>query len=584
MVEFLNPEIRFEDLVSNYNFSSESARRIARDGIINPNETSSEMILRVAEALFSEEVKYKYPPDSILKTAESFVEFCDQGCITMSTPVLTSAGRHQEKPLAACSVIPVNFETHPEEALRYMHVYHGHNIGLGIDLNEYEEPLKVIFVVNKAVLEAAKQGKHERRIGNMGTISVRHPRILDVIELKKDPQYADYSWRFNFSVMCDDEFVDSVLNSETENSKLFFKIAEAAAKTGDPGLIFIDRLNRNNPTPGIGQYKSVAPCAEVGLIEGEACQFGYLNLGKFVENGTIDITKLSKAVFLLTRSLDNALDISIKNLAHPRGQEVMKAKRKIGIGVCGLSDIFIKLGLSYASLEAQRLAQDLMAFINYQSKLNSVRLAKERGPALAMKTHQRADQNRYYGDPSFIARYAKDSKWVKAKDWQTLADKIKKTGLLRNVSTVALPPTGRSSFIVDGSPGIEPWFTVLDADGDVNPLLIQKLREEGLWRDDIESEIKRRQRLGGIEKIPDSIKQLFITATELSPEQHLKITAAMQVYNDGAISKTVNLPSSATPEQVKNVLLKAYRYGLCGITIYVDKSRKNQPRQLGENG
>lgn len=575
---------------SKFEVPSELAMGVLLDGIMDKSEQGSDMITRVAHALFQQEFKYDISPESAAELANEFITLCDERKIVMGTPILTNAGRHIEAPLSSCSVLPDNFEENPHEALKYMHAYWGHSIGLGIDLGKYKDPMKVALEINAEVLKEAAKGNHERRIGNMGTISVRHPRILDVIRAKINPDYQGVEWRFNFSIDCDEEFMAAVESggqiqmedgSHQNAAELMRAMTEAAARTGDPGLIFLDRLNNQNPTPGVGRVRSTAPCAEVGLIEGEACQFGYINLGKFVQpDGTLQLDEMKRTVYLLTRSLDNALDVSIDNLAHPSGQKVMRQKRKIGIGVCGLADMFAKLQLSYESEEARELARDLLALISYVSKVASVELAEHRGAAEAMNVFLSGVDNRHLAEVPMLLKYARDTRFVTDAEWQQLADRIKKTRQLRNVSTIALPPTGRSSLIIDASNGIEPWFTVIDNRGEVQPVLRALLEGLGIWSAELEAEIKAKQTIKSITIIPESIRKIFKTATELDPDAHLLMTAVMQEYNDESISKTVNMPAGSTPAEVQQVYLAAHRMGLCGITIYVDGSRSNQPKQL----
>jgi ribonucleoside-diphosphate reductase alpha chain len=566
--------------------------QILRDGILGDDEHATNMIWRVTIALFEQEFKYTDDEDAVIQEANTFIQLCDSRKIIMGTPILTNAGRHIDAPLSACSVLPVDFERTPEMALMYMHAYHKRSIGLGIPLDRYEHPLEIALKINEEVLKASKRGEHERRIGNMGTITVYHPRLFDLITAKSNPKFRDYEWRFNFSVDCDKAFMEAVKNdtniTRTDGTvvsarEIMNLISTEASKTGDPGLIFLDRLNDQNPTPGVGKVVSTAPCAEVGLIEGEACQFGYINLGEFVNvNGSIDLEEITKTVFLLTKALDNALEISIANLEHPAASNVMQSKRKIGIGICGLADMFAKLELPYTSQEARDLSRDLFALINYLSKCASVELAKVRGSALAMQRFTDGENNRHYASSPIMQKYARDTRFVTKHQWQELIKNINDTGSLRNVSTTALPPTGRSSLIIGASNGIEPWFTVLDNEGHVHPILRQKLEQIGLWDTTIETEILYRGTIGEILRIPQTIKDVFRTATEIPPQDHLSMTAILQGYNDESISKTVNMPQGTSIDEVCEIFMDAYDAGLCGITIYIDNSRENQPKRLAK--
>lgn len=581
----------FNGIKSDYVAPTLAANRILNDGLLASGETATSMIDRVAMTLFSQERKYDPDPKPAVGLMNEFISMCDTHRIVMGTPILTNAGRHAEKPLSSCSVLPDNFEANPDAALKYLEAYHSHSIGLGVNLAKYADPVKVVLLINEAVLRASKDGKHERRIGNIGTISVRHPKVEEIIVLKDDKRFEYYDWRFNFSIDCDAEFMNAVeigndvqmLDGTLRSARsIMTKICESAAKSGEPGLIFLDRFNKQNPTPGVGKINSVAPCAEMGLIEGEACQFGYLNLAKFASvGGEIDLKNLGSAVTLLTRVLDNAMDISIVNLAHPVAKEVMEAKRKIGIGLCGFADLLIILKLPYDSVEARKLGKDLLAFINYISKTTSVKLAAERGSAKSMITYCEGKDNLHYSDQPYLMRYAINTQWVSADNWRDLADEIREKKTLRQVSTIALPPTGRSGFVVGASSGIEPWFTVVDADGEVHPFLVNELKQANLWNNGLKEEIKHKKIIGGISEIPEAIRSLFKTATEISPENHLKMAAELQIFNDESISKTINLPYGANAANINKIYTDAYNKGLCGITVYVDRSRANQPISLG---
>jgi ribonucleoside-diphosphate reductase alpha chain len=369
--------------------------------------------------------------------------------------------------------------------------------------------------------------------------------------------------------------------TELNAKEVMLKIVTNATLCGDPGLIFIDRMNRDNPTPGVGVYTSTAPCAEVGLTPGESCQFGYINLAQFIEGGEINMALLEKMTRLMTRVLDNALEASIEHYKHPLNQKVMNAKRKIGVGICGLADLFLKLQIPYDSSEARRLSSDLIAFVNYFSKVESHELAKTRGSFGAMDL---VVGNRYRNNPGFIEdKYGQlSTTYVTSEMWQELGATIRQLRFLRNASTIALPPTGRSGLVIDASTGVEPVFSLINYDGSINQTLLEVLEENGLSNIALIEEIKQTGKIGHLTQIPENIRKIFQTALEITPDGHLAMVSGIQETVDESIAKTINMPNHSTPEDVMDIYLRAYNSGLKGITIYRTGSRTVQPRKLAK--
>lgn len=365
--------------------------------------------------------------------------------------------------------------------------------------------------------------------------------------------------------------------------QLLMEIVSAAHECGDPGLAFIERMNRDNPTPIVGTYATTAPCAEVGLTAGESCQFGYLNLSKFVtiekDRGEIDWDELERATRLMTRALDNALEISIGHYPDPINDRVMSAKRKIGVGVCGLADLFVILGIPYDSEDAKKLSRDIVAFVNYFSKVESHGLAVKRGSFGAMRAIHGC---RYNDNPGFIAQKYGGLKTarVSTEMWLELDKRIRDTKMLRNASTIALPPTGRSGLIIDANPGIEPLFSLVNYDGTINASLLRDLQHRGVSTEKILESIQDKGSLKNIPGIPEDIRNIYKTAVEISPETHISMSAAIQEAVDESISKTINMPESTTPEDIFSIYMRAHKLGLKGITIFRTGSRKVQPRKL----
>ncbi|WP_433521687.1 hypothetical protein ACQPZ2_30905 [Nocardia pseudovaccinii] len=333
-------------------------------------------------------------------------------------------------------------------------------------------------------------------------------------------------------------------------------------------------MNGRNPVPGMGAYTTTAPCAEVGLIAGETCQFGYLNVGKFVSTDSadrpvIDFAKLEQVTALMTRALDNCLAVSEANLNELRAQYVSHQKRKIGIGLCGVADALSIVGLPYDSDAARELMTDILSFVNFASKQASVRLAETRGPCGAMRTM--VVGNRHHGQPGHIENLYGHltSGTVAADDWRCLSRHIAATGMLRNVSTIALPPTGRSALVIDASTGVEPHFDTFAA----NDAVLDQL-EKIVWA-------KYGESIYGDYAVQSApVRELLASAQGIGPDGHVAMAAALQRYTDEAIAKTINLPAGSTAEDVKDAYLAGYEANLSGITVYVDGSRTTQPKQL----
>lgn len=563
---------------------SSLAHKILREGrIISSDETPHAMIERVISTLFNVETQFGTATCEIEKLIDEFGAFLDGKYCVMSTPIMTNAGRYADKPLSACTVPPVNLCGDLWQIKQIVDAFHEDGMGTGFNLNDTKDPVRILRFLNGVAVDGANSGREDRPVGNMATLSIHHPKILEFIDAKADVDKRNEVWKFNISVDATAEFINAV---EARGSYTLFDgtlldarkvmccVAKNAAVCGDPGFIFIDRLNRDNPTPGVGLYTSTAPCGEVGLMAGESCQFGYINLGKFINGrSSVNYGELERVTRLMVRSLDDALEFSMERYAHPLNKKIMSAKRKIGVGVCGLADAFLQLGFPYDSPQARRMAKDMIAFVNYISKLESHELAKKRGSFTAMNL---TIGNRYRDNPGFIEeKYGSlDTSMVTSQMWRELGTRIRGTRLLRNASTVALPPTGRSALVIDASTGIEPLFSLTEHDGGINPFLFNELRERRLLVGDLHEKISQIGQIGNFDQIPEEVKNVYKTALEIDAKGHLLMVGELQQVVDESISKTINMFESATPEDVFDVYLQAYRLGLKGITIFRTGSRK----------
>ncbi len=450
-----------------------------------------------------------------------------------STTILMNAGRFKNRPLSACAVPPIDLRKAPGQIKKNIDNFHFNGMGTGFNFDYIEDPTPLIEYLNQIGIDGQNNRKQLRPVGNMGTLSIDHPKITEFIQLKTKAK--NKQWVFNFSVNIPNAILEKILkkNSITLKNGQKFKveeildiIAESIHKTGDPGLVFIDRLNEDNQVPSAGEYESLAPCGEVGLSYGETCQFSYINMGEFVKNNKIDYKELKRTIFLTVRFLDDIVEYNISRYSNAISKNITKDKRKIGLGVCGFADLLKKLNLPYNSKEARNVAENLFSYINYYSKKASVKLAKERG------TFGKFRESKYVTEKNIIRKYSKKpTEKVSKNQWIELEKEIKKNGI-RNCSTIALPPTGRSSLIIKASQSIEPHF------------------EEMLG---------------------------------ISPENQILMTASIQKFVDESISKTVNVSENTTPKQIKGIIKKAIVLNLKGVTIYRDESRSYQPTKLNKN-
>lgn len=566
--------------------------KILKEGrILGEGESPHDMVERMTKSLFSVEKKFGTSTRETERLMDEFGNSIDKKFCVMSTPVMTNAGRYDNKPLSACAVPPVNLRGDFSKIRSVVEQYHVDGMGTGFNLDEADDPVALLKFLNSIAIDGANSGNEDRPVGNMAIISVYHPKIIELVSVKKGSDKRGEEWKFNISVNASDAFIVAVkananyflTDGRSVNAReLMYRISDSAYECGDPGLIFMDRMNRDNPTPGVGLYTSTAPCAEVGLTPGETCQFGYVNLGKFVRGGEdkqIDLGGLEEITKLMTRVLDNALEISLEKYLYAESKNVMSAKRKIGIGVCGLADMLTALGLPYGSAQARKMSKSVVAFINFVSKVESHELAKARGSFGAMNL---IIGNRYNDNPGFLEeKYGDlDSLFVPTDRWRDLGKRIRDTKLMRNASTIALPPTGRSGLVIDASTGIEPHFSLVDYGGSVNDALTMELRKRGIIDQEVHDRIRNFGKVGDIEQIPSQVKEAYVTALELSPNDHLDMAASIQDAVDESISKTINIPSNSTPEEIARIYLLAYDIGFKGITIFRTGSRAYQPRAL----
>ncbi|HDP96444.1 MAG TPA: vitamin B12-dependent ribonucleotide reductase [Euryarchaeota archaeon] len=429
-------------------------------------------------------------------------------------------------------------------------------------------PLSFMEVFNSAT-ETIKQGG-TRRGANMGILKIDHPDILEFITAKKDQKRLT---NFNISVALTDKFMKAVkektkydlvnprsgdVTEQLDANNVFDLIVNMAWRNGEPGIVFIDRINRDNATPDIGQIESTNPCGEQPLLPFESCNLGSINLSHMLkkEEGrwTIDWDKLRESTVWGVRFLDNVIDMNRYPL--PQIEEMTKGNRKIGLGIMGFADMLILLGVPYDSDDALEISRNLMKFIHTNARKASQHLAETRGSF-----------------PNFSR--------------STLRGKYP---LMRNATVTTIAPTGTISIIAGSSSGIEPLFAiaytrnVMDKDElfEVNPAFEAVAKERDFYSEELMKEIAAQGSIAELPQIPEDVKRLFVTSHDVTPETHVRVQAAFQEYTDNAVSKTVNFPQDATQEDVRKVYLMAYDLGLKGVTVYRYGSRDEQVLNLGK--
>lgn len=565
---------------------SPSAYRVLINGkIIARGETPQQMFERVVDALFAVEARMGIPATETGQAKTQFAKFMAEKTFTPGTPTLTNAGRkgYENSALCSCALIPVNLRK-PQASAKMIKAYYKQNMGSGFDLTPYNNPLKLLVWLNDLATSETATGHYDRYIGNMANLHISHPRIKDFIKAKTNRRLM----YFNLSVIVNDAFMNAAKKRKTftlmDRSKISARnllklLAKSAWTCGDPSVLNLERMNRDNPLAGIAPYISAPPCAEMGLSDGETCQFAYINISKFVTPGGIDYKKLGAVTRVVTRALDNAVEIGLGNFPHPKSTEIAKLKRKIGIAASGLADTLLYYNLPYDSNEARKLAKNILSFINYASKMASVELAEFRGSCEAMKTKK---DNKYY-QTYLEDRYGSGTDIVTKEQWHKLTKYIRTSGKLRNICTTTLPPAARVSILMDASAGIEPFFGIPTSIDQLRPSIVTFIRKHAPKRaGKIFNQAVTEGSFQNVD-LPDQLRECLKTAKEISALGHLKMVAALVGTGgiiDESASKTVNLPKSSTPADILNVFLLAHELGLKNISVYRDGTYEEQPFKL----
>jgi len=560
------------------------ARYLRRDAGGELEESPEQLIARVARAMAEVEVSHELRESHRAHSHERenlYYNLMASGSFLPNSPTLLNAGRAQGM-LSACFVLPVGDSIEKIfDAVKLQALIQKAGGGTGFDFSEIRPkgdriqsggsspgPLAFMQVFSESS-KAIQQGAF-RRGANMGILHIRHPDIVEFIEVKSERSRLI---NFNISVAVDDAFFNELQRAPDEphevlnpnggarkklglsRREIFRLICRRACDSGEPGLVFLDRVNATQPTPEIGAIRATNPCGEQPLLAYESCNLGSINLSKFCRGPalktTFDWESFEEACRLGARFLDNVVDANA--FPSPLLHEAAHLTRKIGLGVMGFADALFLMGIPYASEEAVLLGEKIMRRLKEAAQGESEKMAAERGVF-----------------PAWAA-----SRW--AKEWGGRR--------LRNACVTTIAPTGTLSILASCSAGIEPLFSlsftrqILDGRRltEVNPIFVAVARERGFYSEQLMKKVATAGSLSGIAEVPADIAQIFQCAHDVAPEWHVRHQAAFQKHSDSAVSKTVNLPHSARPDDVEKIYLLAYESGCKGITVYRDGCRDTQP-------
>ncbi len=568
-------------------------RYLIKDDQGKPIESSADLFWRVARTIAEPDRRYGASVGAVEALSEAFFGLMAQRKFMPNSPTLMNAGRPLGQ-LSACFVLPVedtlsNGKNGIYDTLRSMALVHQSGGGTGFGFSRLRPKNAIVrstmgvasgpvsfMSLYDASTDVVKQGG-TRRGANMGILRVDHPDILDFIGCKDDITKIT---NFNISVAVTDAFMAAVerdgdydlihpkskqVVGQLKAREVWNKIIHGAWKTGEPGVFFIDRANHFNPVPHLGAYEATNPCGEQPLLPYDVCNLGSINVGYFVKDGQVDWDGMRQVIHLSTHFLENVIDAN--NYPLPEIDDLSKRIRRIGLGVMGMADLLIRLGIAYDSEEGVEMGRKIMAFVDDESKVESERLATQRGVFPEW-------EKSIWGPDATCGRDAQ-------------GNRVRPMRRLRNCNVTTVAPTGTISIIAGCSSGIEPLFAVAFMRNqagvlmpDVNEDFVAIAKREGWYSDDL---MKRIAEAGHIRfaEVPEKWQRVFATANEIKPEWHIRMQAAFQAHNDSAISKTCNFANDASEAYVEEIYRLAFKLGCKGVTVYRDGSRDMQVLSTG---
>jgi len=554
------------------------ARYLRRDSLNRVVESPKDLFRRVAHAVAQAEAAFSSLDEVDYYENEYYRMMSDLEFLPNS-PTLMNAGKEKGQ-LAACFVLPVPDSIEGiTRAVQQMGLLHRSGAGTGFSFSSIRPkndpvsstggqasgPVSFLKMFDNAT-EVARLGR-QRRGANMGVLRVDHPDILDFIRAKQEGGLEN----FNLSIGVSSHFMRCLKKGTTyplvnpRNGKIvrfvparevFEALCQAAWDCGDPGLLFLDEINRHNPTPQLGNIEATNPCGEQPLLPYECCNLGSINLANLVSEGEFDEERFEILIDLAVRFLDNVIDVNYYPL--PEIQKLSLANRKIGLGVMGFADMLMKLEIPYDSAKARSFATTMMKLFLKRCRQASISLAKQRGA---------------------FANYK-----------GSLLDKLR-IPPLRNATLTTIAPSGTLSLIANTTGGIEPAFAlayyrkILEGEEvlEILPQFQAKMKAEGLADKDLYAQIAETGSIQGVAGVPKKLQELFKTAMDLKPLEHVKMQAVFQKYTDNAVSKTVNLPEEASSDDVHQIYMAAYEQKCKGITVFRYGSREDQVLSVGKS-
>ncbi|HSE46687.1 MAG TPA: vitamin B12-dependent ribonucleotide reductase, partial [Gemmatimonadales bacterium] len=568
-------------------------RYLIKDDEGQPVEEAADLFWRVARTVAEPDRRYGASTGAVEAVAEAFFGLMAHRMFMPNSPTLMNAGRPLGQ-LSACFVLPVadtlsNGRDGIYDTLRAMALVHQSGGGTGFSFSRLRPKNDIVrstmgvasgpvsfMSLYDASTDVVKQGG-TRRGANMGILRVDHPDIMDFITCKDDTTKIT---NFNISVAVTDAFMRAVEADEAYDlihpktkavvgqlkaREVWSRIIHGAWKTGEPGVFFIDRANYYNPVPHLGSYEATNPCGEQPLLPYDVCNLGSINVGYFVKDGAIDWDHMRQVIYLSTHFLENVIDAN--NYPLVEIDELSKRIRRIGLGVMGMADLLVRLGIPYDSEEGVEMGRKIMKFVDDEAKVESERLAMQRGVFYEW-------EKSIWGLDGTCARNEQ-------------GERVRPMKRLRNCNVTTVAPTGTISIIAGCSSGIEPLFAVAFMRNqagvlmpDVNEDFVAIAKKEGWYSDALMEKIASTGSIA-YDEVPAKWQRVFTTANDIKPEWHIRMQAAFQEYNDSAISKTCNFAHDATEEYVEEIYRLAYKLNCKGVTVYRDGSRDMQVLSTG---